>query len=77
MRSYRPNHRYSRDPYTLTARYASPCAHKGCERGIRPGDSIFYFPATKSAFCPEHAEQERRDFQAAAFDEAMMSEGFC
>lgn len=61
----------SRDPYRLTARYSGPCARKDCARGVKAGDSIFYYPSTRSAYCAEHADDCEREFLAAKFDEDM------
>lgn len=60
----------ARDPYETAARFASKCR---CGAPITKGESIFYYPNTKTALgmkcgCGEDA---RREFEAAAFDESM------
>lgn len=48
--------RYARDPDWITARRPDQCtrgAAVGCRRQILPGDRVFYYPATKSAYCVE------------------------
>ena len=60
---------YSRDPDRLTARYDSPCARHGCTRGVRRGDSAFYYPSTRSTYCAEHAEAAELEFRSAVADE--------
>lgn len=63
----------NRDPYRLTARFASPCARKDCARGVKPGDSAFYYPSTRSTYCAEHADEAEREFNSAKFDEEMFN----
>lgn len=61
--------RYARDPFWLEARYAGSCAQCGAQfpRGTR----IFYYPISKSSYCPADTcgGAASRDFQAAAWDE--------
>jgi len=60
--------RYSQDPYWTTAKFDSVTAD-GTK--VRRGDRIFYYPRTRTVLVGEKAEQASRDFQAAAFDEAV------
>lgn len=66
---------YSGDPYWMRARFASICPN--CKREIKKGDSIFYFPRVKKAYC--NAEgcgmQEARQFESAAQDEYLETRG--
>ena len=51
---------YSRDPFWLNAKYGSYC--KKCNKQIKTGDKIFYYPITKSAYCTECGKHAERDF---------------
>jgi hypothetical protein len=67
--------RYSNDPREMTARFPSTCAESG--KVIRKGDSILYWPSSRSAYLigsAPKAEQEFREFQSLAFEE---DNGFC
>lgn len=64
----RRSNRYNADPYWTTARFDGIDA-KG--NPIRKGDAIFYYPRTRSAYVGAAADEASRDFDAAAFDEAM------
>lgn len=61
--------RYSRDPFWMDAKYAGRCAQ--CSTQFVRGTRIFYYPATKSAYCSSEAcgVAAAHDFQAAAWDE--------
>ncbi len=61
--------RYS-DPLWITARYKSRCAK--CPALIKPGDRVFYWPASKQVDCKACGTQEAIDFQAAVQDEDFM-----
>ena len=64
---------YSRDPYYLTAKFASVCK---CGAAVKKGERIFYYPSTRSALCPKCSEAAAADFNAAAQDEAMHNGGY-
>lgn len=63
--------RYSRDPYWLTARFASTCAGKGCNDPIKKGDRIFFYPIGKHAYVGPCADAASRDFETCVFNEEM------
>ncbi len=52
--------RYSRDPHWLNAKFGSYC--KKCNKTIKTGDKIFYYPATKSAYCELCGSYAEKDF---------------
>lgn len=58
---------YKMDPYWTTGRFGN-CAE--CGKPVK-GKRIFYFPATKTAYCEACGEKHARRFDAEAFDEAM------
>ena len=61
------------DPYWLEARFPSQCAR--CGRQIARGESIFYFPNSRTVFCKDDdcGLQEARDLAAALHDERMLA----
>ena len=61
---------YSNDPRWITAKFDSLDANGNA---VKKGDRIFYYPLTKTVLTGEKAEQAARDFEAAAFDEAVMT----
>lgn len=62
--------RYSGDPYWTEARFDSKDKDGN---PVKKGTRIFYYPRTKTVLQGEKAEQASRDFQAASFDESMMT----
>lgn len=66
----------NRDPFWMFARFASECPK--CHGKIKKGDSIFYYPLTRSVLCKGEncGAQASRDFQAAKFDEEQMQAQF-
>ena len=52
--------RYSRDPHWLNAKFGSYC--KKCNKSIKTGEKIFYYPATKSAYCEICGSYAEKDF---------------
>lgn len=62
--------RYIQDPYWTTAKFDSTTADG---TRVKRGDRIFYYPRTRTVLVGEHAEQAAREFDAARFDEAMMT----
>ena len=63
--------RYQGDPFWLTARYVGKCCK--CDRVIRKGENIFYYPKGKHIYCDAEAcgGAASADFDACAFDESM------
>lgn len=61
---------YRNDPRWLTARFESKCQ---CGNVTHKGGDIYYYPLTKTALCKSCGEQATRDFEAAAFDDFVMS----
>lgn len=62
--------RYRQDPRWITARFASVCGKSGCDSRITKGERIFYYPASKTAYCASCGDAAARDFEAQSFDEA-------
>ena len=60
---------YVGDPYWTVARFNSHCT--GCGANIRKGESIFYYPKTKSVFGKNCgcAENNAAEFRCAVADE--------
>jgi len=63
--------RYKGDPRWLEARYAGKCA--GCGRVISRGETIWYWPIGRKAYCKACGEPQCARFDAEAFDEAQCS----
>jgi len=61
---------YRNDPYWTTARFDGIDADG---KPVAKGTRIFYFPLTKSVYQGERAEAEAARFEAAKFDESMMT----
>jgi hypothetical protein len=63
--------RYTKDPRWTTSRRTSRC--RTCNQLMQPGARIFLYPATGAVFCEADGcgKQAARDFEAAAFDEAV------
>lgn len=59
--------RYSGDPRKITARFNSRCSE--CKSPLKRGDNIFYFPASRSAYCLKCGEPRFREFLSSAADE--------
>jgi hypothetical protein len=62
--------RYKGDPYWTKERFESKC--RRCDKQIRRGESIFYYPSSRAVYCDHEAcgRQESRSFECAAQDEA-------
>jgi hypothetical protein len=65
--------RYRNDPRWIEARFKSEC--KRCKATIKKGEKLFYYPLDKSCYCSKEdcGGKESASFEAAAFDESMMS----
>lgn len=61
--------RRNRDPHWITARWDGQCAK--CGGKVVKNQRAFYYPATRSLYCQTCGQQGARDFEAAAFDEAV------
>lgn len=65
---------YRNDPRIINARYPGKCS--SCETPIQKGEAVYYYPSTKKILglkacnCGVKAKLE---FEAAAFDEGVMS----
>jgi ribosomal protein L44E len=55
---------YRGDPYWLNARFDSFC--KKCNKKIKKGSKIFYYPRSKSAYCEECGKHAEKDFRNMA-----------
>ena len=60
-------------PFWLKAKYGAKCSK--CGFGIKKGEDIFYYPATRSVLCAGDGcgKQADQDLKADDFDQAMMS----
>lgn len=56
-------------PYLLSAKYAGKCSGSRCQKAIRAGEEIMYYPSTRSVVCRACATPTLE----ALADEAMMS----
>jgi len=65
--------RYARDPRWLTTRYPGKCA--SCNADVPQGVRAFYYPIGRKLLCPACSEAAAAEFEAAAFDEEVMSRG--
>lgn len=67
---------YALDPRWIDVKRRCIC--EKCGAAISRGDRAFYYPSTKSMLCAKDdcGGQESRDFEAAAFDEAMYNGSF-
>jgi hypothetical protein len=59
------------DPYWLTAKFSSACSNPLCQRTIKKGEQVFYYPKTCRVLCNMEpcGKTASRDFEAAVFDE--------
>ncbi len=57
--SYRRGRRNA-NPRWLTVRYAGTCAK--CNAPVPKGSDAFYYPSTRSVYCPEHSEEASADY---------------
>jgi hypothetical protein len=53
-------------PYWIRAHYGGQCSNPECRRGVKKGEDILYFPATKTFLCcyetcGQRAEREIRE----------------
>lgn len=64
------------DPRWITARFNSRCCR--CKGEVKKGSQAFYYPRDKAVMCDSEdcGKQASRDFDAAVFDENMMSSQF-
>jgi hypothetical protein len=67
---------YRGDPYWTTARFTSPCSHPSCQEQVTKGQRAFYYPRTKSIYCPKHSLTASADFNAARADEDAYNRAF-
>lgn len=58
---------YKNDPKWLLARFNGKC--RKCNKPVKKGDSIFYYPSTKSVYCKECGNQESASFECMKQDE--------
>ena len=60
---------FPRNPYWLDSRFPSRCSK--CSEPIKKGESIFFYPNSKTVFCNREdcGKHEARQFDAAMFDE--------
>lgn len=68
---------YRNDPRWITVKFGSPVCTR-CKTTIRKGSEAFYYPNDKTMLCAGEScgKQESRNFQAASFDEDVMSSQF-
>jgi hypothetical protein len=59
------------DPHWLDARFPGHCSR--CSRPTKTGDSVYYFPQSRTIFCNSEdcGKHEARQVEAALFDERM------
>ncbi len=59
--SYGKYSNYRRDPRWIVAKFSSACS---CGKQIKRGDSIYYYPATRSAVCESCGKVGDRNLRA-------------
>jgi hypothetical protein len=67
---------YSGDPRWMRVKYPSQC--RQCGKQICRGDEALYYPKSKTLLCAGEncGKKASRDFEAAKFDESVMSGAF-
>ena len=70
--------RRSYAPYWIKARYGGQCSNPQCLRGIKKGEDILYYPATKKVLCCYEpcGQQAQRDMDAERQDEETYHYGY-
>jgi hypothetical protein len=65
--------RRSNAPYWIIARYGGRCSNPQCQRGVKKGEEILYYPATKTFLCCYEpcGRKAQTDMDAERFDEAV------
>jgi hypothetical protein len=60
-------------PFWMVAKFGGVCS--SCKLGIKKGESIYYYPATKTVLCSGDGcgKQAERDLAANDFDLAQMA----
>jgi len=66
--------RYNGDPYWLNSKYGGICGN--CNKEIKKGDRIYYYPRTKTPFCEKCGKAEERSFISIAQDEQTYMSGY-
>ena len=69
--------RYRSDPRWITTRFPSTC--HACSTVLPKGTRAYYFPKGRRIYgekCCDAAARSAADFEAAAFDDAMMQAQF-
>ncbi len=59
--------RYTNDPRKITSKFDSSCTT--CGKKIRKGDTFYYWPLTRTAYCLVCGEKDYREFLLNAQDE--------
>jgi rRNA maturation endonuclease Nob1 len=57
----------NRDPKIMKARFNSTC--RGCNSQIKKGETLYYWPIGKKAYCATCGDPYYRDFIESAQDE--------
>lgn len=63
--------RYSNDPKKMSAKYRGKCPK--CSEAISVGQTIYYWPSNRTAYCESCGADDFNKFLNAAQDEAMYS----
>ena len=70
--------RRSNAPYWITAHYGGKCSNPQCGRGVKKGEEILYYPATKTFLCCYEpcGQKAQREMDAERQDEETMNYGY-
>ena len=61
---------FARDPRWIVAKYKGRCAK--CPALVKPGDRVFYWPASRELHCAACGTDEAAEFECARQDEEFM-----
>jgi endogenous inhibitor of DNA gyrase (YacG/DUF329 family) len=62
---------YNNDPKQMTAKFNSTCPT--CQKRIKKGDNIYYWPIEKKAYCADCGEKDFSRFLLEAQDEETLA----
>ena len=65
---------YKDDPKKMKSKFKSKCCK--CNKEIKKGDPIVYFPRVKKAYCSECGDKEYKLFVESAVDEENYNNGY-
>ena len=65
--------RRSNAPYWIKAHYGGKCSNPQCGRGVKKGEDILYYPATRTFLCCYETcgQKAQAEMDAERFDQAV------